>query len=276
MARGNKTRQISGHNDPLSVAVTERDSNALDLVEAAIERRDVLLAYQPAMEARRPDKVAFYEALIRVLDSNGRVIPARDFIQTVETHVMGRKLDCLALEIGLRTLRNNPNVRLSVNLSARSMGYPPWMETLCAGIEGRRDVAERLILEITEESAMTMPDLVTVFMRDLQSEGICFALDDFGAGMTSFRHLRDFYFDILKIDGQFIRNITKSVDDQVLTEALVAIAKQFDMFTVAESVETAGDAEYLRAIGVDCLQGYYFAAPTTAPPWDKKRGRRAA
>jgi EAL domain-containing protein (putative c-di-GMP-specific phosphodiesterase class I) len=276
MAQRKKQRQVAGNGDPLSAAVSERDRGTLDLVEQAISRKGVLLAYQPVMEANRPKKVAFHEALIRVLDKNGRIIPAREFIETVESRELGRKLDCLALELGLQTLRNNPNVRLSINLSARSMGYPPWMDTLCAGIEGDRNVAERLILEVTEESAMMMPDLVTVFMRDLQSEGICFALDDFGAGMTSFRHLRDFYFDILKIDGQFIRNISKSTDDQVLTEAMVAIARQFDMFTVAECVETAQDAEYLRAIGVDCLQGYYFGAPTTAPPWEKRRGRHAA
>ena len=276
MAQGKRPRRVAGNSDPLSVAVSERDRGTLALVEQAIDRKGVLLAYQPVMEANRPNKAAFHEALIRVLDKNGRVIPARDFIETVETRELGRKLDCLALELGLQTLRNNPNLRLSINLSARSMGYPPWMETLCTGIEGDRSVAERLILEVTEESAILMPDLVTVFMRDLQSEGICFALDDFGAGMTSFRHLRDFYFDILKLDGQFIRNISKSTDDQVLVEAMVGIARHFDMFTVAECVETTGDASLLQAMGVDCLQGFFFGAPTTAPPWEKGRSRNAA
>jgi len=124
-----------------------------------------------------------------------------------------------------------------------------------------------LILEITESSAMLMPDLVTVFMADMQARGICFALDDFGAGFTAFRYLKDFYFDIIKIDGQFIRGIHADPDNQVLAQALITIARQFDMFTVAESVETAEDAKYLIDIGVDCLQGYYYGIPSTEAPW---------
>ncbi|MGR3199276.1 MAG: EAL domain-containing protein, partial [Paracoccus sp. (in: a-proteobacteria)] len=105
------------------------------------------------------------------------------------------------------------------------------------------------------------------FMAEVQGYGISLALDDFGAGYTSFRYLRDFCFDMIKIDGQFIRRISASPDNQVLTRALQSIAHHFDMFTVAESVETAEDASFLIDIGIDCLQGYYFGAPTIAPPW---------
>jgi EAL domain-containing protein (putative c-di-GMP-specific phosphodiesterase class I) len=79
--------------------------------------------------------------------------------------------------------------------------------------------------------------------------------------------LKEFYFDILKIDGQFIRGIATIPDNQVLTAALKSIAEQFDMVTVAESVEQPQDAAYLSAIGIDCMQGYYFGAPTIEPPW---------
>jgi EAL domain-containing protein (putative c-di-GMP-specific phosphodiesterase class I) len=102
-------------------------------------------------------------------------------------------------------------------------------------------------------------------MDDLQREGIAFALDDFGAGFTAFRHLKDFFFDIIKIDGQFIRNIHRDPDNQVLTRALIAIARQFEMFAVAEAVETPEEAAFLRAIGIDCMQGYLFGAPTVQP-----------
>src|SRR5690606_10175489 len=144
------------------------------------------------------------------------------------------------------------------------------------GIRADPTVAERLILEITESSAMVMPDAVTVFMADLQAEGISFALDDFGAGHTSFRYLREFYFDILKIDGQFIRGIATSPDNQCLTSALLSIGRQFDMFTVAESVENAADAAWLTEAGIDCMQGYYFGAPTGTPPRPRAQvGRQA-
>ncbi len=152
-------------------------------------------------------------------------------------------------------------------MSARSIGYPAWLRTLRAGLAEDDRIGERLILEITESSAMGLPELVGRFMQELQSHGVSFALDDFGAGYTSFRYLRDFCFDMIKIDGQFIREISGQRDNQVLTRALQAIAHHFDMFTVAESVETADDAAFLIDMGIDCLQGYYFGAPTIVPPW---------
>jgi EAL domain-containing protein (putative c-di-GMP-specific phosphodiesterase class I) len=253
--------------DPLSAAIGLRDRQTLAMVRRAVDTHNVVLAYQPVVMAGRPDMAAFHEGLLRVLDTDGRVIPAAEFIGAVETTPLGRQLDCLALEMGLKTLAEQPGLRLSINMSARSIGYPPWMATLQDGLAADETVGERLILEITEASAMLMPDTVQVFMSDLQAKGISFALDDFGAGYTSFRYLRDFYFDIIKIDGQFIRGIHADADNQVLTAALVSIARHFEMFTVAESVETAKDAAFLRGAGLDCLQGYHFGAPTIRPHW---------
>lgn len=271
MAKQNKPPSFDGADNPLAFAVTERDKGVLDMVQASIKRKDVLLAYQPVVEAQRTGRVAFYEGLVRVLDDTGRVIPARDFIDTVETQETGRQIDVLALEQGCIALHNHPNLRISINMSARSIGYPAWTAMLHSWIEKDPTLAERLILEITESSAMTVPDLVTVFMADLHKYGIAFALDDFGAGFTSFRYLRDFYFDIIKIDGQFIRDLASNPDNQVLTQALVQIGQQFDMFTVAEFVETEAEAQFLASIGVDCMQGYLFGAPTTKPRWAEKQ-----
>ncbi len=256
-----------GLDSPLSVADRMRQQQTLDMVRDALDDRRAMLAFQPVVQSRMTNRAAFYEAFIRILDTQGRVIPARDFMGAVETHEIGRRIDCLALELGLAALAQEPSIRLSVNMSARSIGYPAWLATLERGLRLEPTIAERLILEITESSAMLMPDLVSVFMADMQSRGICFALDDFGAGYTAFRYLKDFYFDIIKIDGEFIRGIAHNPDNQVLAQALVSIGRHFDMFTVAESVETAEDARYLIDIGFDCLQGYYYGVPSTEAPW---------
>lgn len=256
-------------SDPLSVAVDLRDSEALDLVRHALRHKQVKLAYQPVVQTANPDRMAFYEGLLRVHDASGRVIPAKSFIDAVEDTEMGRILDALALEKGLEVLAAEPRLRLAINMSARSIAYPGWTRVLERGLQDNSTVGERLILEITERTAITMPDLVQVFMADLQKKGISFALDDFGAGFTSFRYLKDFYFDILKIDGEFIRGIHQNADNQILTEAMLSLARHFDMFTVAESVENHLDAAYLASIGVDCMQGYYFGAPTINPYWQK-------
>lgn len=252
---------------PLDLAAQKRDQDILRIVEDAVHHREVRLAFQPVVQAQYQDQVAFYEGLIRVIDPTGRIIPAGQFIESIEERESGRILDCLALEHGLRILAQNPGIRLAINLSARSIGYPKWRKVLERGISRDPSVAERLILEITEVSAMLVPELVVQAMRDLQRQGISFALDDFGAGYTALRYLREFQFDILKIDGQFIRGIATDPDNQVLTRAILAIAQQFDMFTVAEFVETAPDAHMLAELGIDFLQGYYFGAPSVDPPW---------
>lgn len=256
-----------GLASPLAVADRLRQEETIAMVRRALDDRRAMLAFQPVVQARMTNRAAFYEAFIRILDEQGRVIPARDFMGVVETNELGRRIDVLALELGLLALAREPSIRLAVNMSARSIGYPAWLAALERGLRADPTIAERLILEITESSAMLMPDLVTVFMADMQARGICFALDDFGAGYTAFRYLKDFYFDIIKIDGEFIRGIANNPDNQVLAQALVSIGRHFDMFTVAESVETAEDARYLIDIGFDCLQGYYYGVPSTEAPW---------
>ena len=89
-----------------------------------------------------------------------------------------------------------------------------------------------------------------------------FALDDFGSGHTALRYFNDFKFDVLKIDGQFIKSINSDPDIQALVRAMIDIAKHFDMLTVAEFVETRAEVETLIAVGADCLQGFYFSAPS--------------
>ncbi|WP_299676273.1 EAL domain-containing protein [uncultured Roseobacter sp.] len=268
---GTRKRRLAdippGAENPLQFALSQRDKNTIGMVEEAIKHKQVLLAFQPVMQARAPDKVAFYEGLIRVLDSTGRVIPAIDFMDTIENTELGRQLDTLALGLGLRALNDNPSLRLSINMSARSIGYRQWNRTLDRWLTRNPLIAERLILEITESSAMLVPELVVDFMDRLQIEGISFAMDDFGAGYTALRYFKDFYFDILKIDGQFIQGIATDPDNQALTAALVSIARHFDMLTVAEFVENKEDAETLIQLGVDCLQGFYFAPASTRPHW---------
>ncbi|MBR9763420.1 MAG: EAL domain-containing protein [Rhodobacteraceae bacterium] len=254
--------------DPLTWAVTSRDSGTIAMVARALEAEEVALAYQPVLRAGS-GQVAFHEGLIRVYDPAGRIIPAADFIPAVESTELGRIVDCAALEMGLQTLEDQQDLRISINMSARSIGYPRWMQVLTRGLDRDPTLGERLILEITEHSAMVIPELVTCFMRDIQARGVCFALDDFGSGHTSFRHLRDFYFDILKLDALFTRGIARNPDNQVLTQALLVIADQLDMFTVAEAVETEEDATWLEANGVEYLQGYYYGAPTIHPPWHR-------
>lgn len=268
--------QQGERGDPLSLVLAERERQTMAMVEAALAAGRVRLAFQPVVIAADTTRVAFHEGLIRVLDEAGRIIPARDFMGAIEDNDIGRRIDCAALELGLRTLARHSDIRLAINMSARSIGYPRWMRVLKKGLQASPTIGERLILEITESSAILVPEIVTAFMDDLQREGIGFALDDFGSGYSALRYLKEFFFDIIKIDGQFIRNIHDDPDNQALTRALLALARQFEMFTIAEAVETLEEARFLQSLGVDCMQGYLFGAPTLHPAFMPAPTRRRA
>lgn len=259
---------------PINAAISARDADVLAMVTEAVRYKEAMLAFQPVVRAQVQSSAAFYEGLIRVLDDTGRVIPAGQFMPQVEERELGREIDVLALDFGCKALSQVPRLRLSINMSARSIGYLPWMEMLDRWLKRDESIGPRLILEITESSAMHVPELVIDFMDRLQMRGICFALDDFGAGFTALRYFKDFFFDVLKIDGQFIRGISKDEDNIALARAMIGIGHQFDMLTVAEMVETEEDARILCELGVDCLQGYFFGAPTTQPSWLPARSTR--
>ena len=260
---------------PLGVAISAGDQETIAMVKEAVRTRRLRLAYQPVVLTRDTGRVAFYEGLIRVQEPNGRIIPAGDFINAVEGHELGREIDCAALEYGLATLAKQPQLRISINMSARSIGYPRWMWLLKKALDQNPTVGERLILEITESSAMLVPELVLAFMDEVQRKGVAFALDDFGSGFTAIRYFKDFLFDILKIDSQFIRNIHRDPDNQALTGALLSIGRHFEMFTVAEGVESPEEAACLQALGIDCQQGYLYGAPTVKPSWQEAERQRA-
>lgn len=260
--------------DPLAVEVSAADRETLAMVRAALSLRRMRLAFQPAVYAADPSIIGFYEGYIRLLDPQDRVIPARDFMDVAETQQLGREIDVAALQLGLTTLQKNPGIRVAVNMSARSVGYGKWVQVLRQALKTHPGLGRGLILEIGEASAMQMPDVLIPFMKELREEQIAFTLDDFGAGATSLPLLSEFSFDIAKLDGRFVRDIDRSAENRPVLLAAIAMAREFGMFLVAEAVETAGEANWLRDNGVGCLQGYLFGAPEVAPDFSRFRKGR--
>lgn len=261
--RGNQSLGPSAGDEPLDpfqAAVASRDRDVPAMVRRALAAGRTQLAFQPVVRSGPQGSVAFYEALIRILDDGGRILPAGHFLPDIEQTDLGRDIDCASLRLALAALRANPGVRLAVNMSARSIADGQWRDLLAQGLRSD-DVGPRLIFEISEQSAMMLPEVVIRFMAELQPRGVAFALDDFGAGLTAFRFLKDFFFDLAKIDRHFIQDIDASPDNQVLAEALVTVAHQFEMFVVAEGVETRAEADVMVGLGTDCLQGYLFGRP---------------
>lgn len=248
--------------DPLVYAMASRDSDVTALVRDALSSGRGQLAFHSVVTADADNHVAFHEGLIRLTDEDGRIIPAAHFMPQIEDSYLGREIDCLSLQLALQKLGEDPELRLSVNLSARSVGDGAWRRTLHRGLMEHGNLDDRLIFEISETSAMMLHENVVRFMTEMQPKGVGFALDGFGSGLIAFRHLRSFLFDLVKIDKSFVRGIDTDTDNQMLAEALITIAHQFEMFVVADGVETAAEAVFLQGLGVDCMQGYHFGVPT--------------
>jgi EAL domain-containing protein (putative c-di-GMP-specific phosphodiesterase class I) len=219
------------------------------------------------VSASDPSRIAFREALARVRDDDGRWISAGMFLPKIERLDLVRSLDRRVLRLAIAALAEHETERLSVNVSTRTMRDRAWLRDLKAAHADRPDIAERLIVELTESAAVTDPARTAAFLDEVRALGAAIALDDFGAGYSSFRHVRDFRPDWVKIDGGFVRGVAESPDNRLFVDTLVGIARNFDMATVAEFVETESDAAALRALGVDCLQGYRYGKPEIAPDW---------
>lgn len=242
-----------------NIAIAERVLNAL-------KNDRLVLAYQPIVEAQT-GRVVHYECLLRMIGVGGEIIAAGSFVPVIEELGMVRQVDQKVLELASQALLDYDDLNLAINVSGVTAGDRAWQQRLVELIHQRPDIAARLTIEITETVALRDIDESARFVDALRELGCGVALDDFGAGNTSFRNLRALQVDIVKIDGCFIRNIAESPDNQLFLRSLVDLARGFGLKTVAECVETGDDVRVLREHGVDYLQGYYFGRPEIGTPW---------
>lgn len=253
--------------DPVPCAAPDKRAlrQTLQPLRAALASGRVALAFQPVFSAAGPRRVIFHEALLRLTDEAGAAIPLAEVIALAEARHTGRLLDCIALDLALSALARTPGLVLSVNMSARSIGHPRWLQVLALHLGRSAGIGERLVIEITEHTAIGTSAEVRGFIAALQRRGIAVAIDDFGAGRTTLAQLRDLPFDILKIDGSMVNGIAGDPGAQALTRALLDVAVHYGMLSVAERVECAADAAWLSGAGVDALQGFHLARPAREP-----------
>jgi diguanylate cyclase (GGDEF)-like protein len=237
-------------------------------VTEAMKDDRLVFAYQPIVDAATHE-VSSYECLLRMYSPEGELIPAGEFVPVVERLGLMRTLDRRALDLTLQTLEMNPEITLAFNISGVTAADRGWLRTLIARLKDRSELASRLIVEITETAALHDLEDSARFVSIMRDLGCQVAIDDFGAGYTTFRHLKALTVDIVKIDGSFVRNLASNTENQLFIRNLLSLARAFNLVTVAECVETLEDAEILVREGVDQLQGYYFGKPEVAPSWCK-------
>ncbi len=237
-----------------------------DEVTAALKENRLVLAYQPIVDAKT-HKAVHYECLLRMTREDGTLAAAGEFIPAAETLGLIRLVDRRALEMAVAQLKANPNVKLALNVSGTSANDRPWLNSFVEYIHENASVADRLTVELTETAALHAFEENAQFISRLRGLGCSVAIDDFGAGYTSFRNLQVLKFDMVKIDGSYIQDIARSPDNQLFVRSLVGLAKNFKLKTVAEWADSEDDANLLAEIGIDYLQGFKFGRPDIAPDW---------
>ncbi len=244
-------------------------------VKEAMKDDRLCLAYQPVVDARTRG-TSYHECLIRMIGKDGTLVPAASFIPVVEQLGLMRNIDRHTLALSLEDLEAHPDITLAINISGLTATERSWLRILISRLKGRRDLARRLIVEITETAALQDIEESARFVASLRELGCRVALDDFGAGYTTFRHLKALTVDIVKIDGSFVRDIKQCEENQMFVRNLLSLANTLGVETVAECVETADDADFLASEGVDFLQGYYFGKPEVDAEWRKGNPKSAA
>jgi diguanylate cyclase (GGDEF)-like protein len=241
-----------------------------DEIMAAVNEDRLILAYQPIVGAhsRMADH---HECLLRIRRRDGTIMSAGEFVPAAESLGLVRLIDRRALEMAVAQLYRYPDLKLSINVSGTTAGDSSWLQSFIAYVRENREVAQRMTVELTETAALQSFEENARFVTQLRDMGCRVAIDDFGAGYTSFRNLHSLRVDIVKIDGDYVKDLSTSPDNQLFVRTLVGLAKNFKLETVAEWVGSEEDAKLLAEFGVDFFQGFYFGQPDIAPAWDKKR-----
>lgn len=238
-----------GKPDRKTVASTE------SLAVQSLNERRVQLALQP-VAAAKTRVVAFHEALMRVEQENGRFFAPAELVPLLESRGLVQLFDNRVIELACQVLIAETAAKLSINVSPRSLADPAWIDAFVALTAASRGAPERLIVEITETATIDDPAGAAATLKRIKGTGARIAIDDFGAGHTSMRHLRAFPIDILKLDGAFTQNLMRSTDDRFFVKTLIELSRHLKVETVAEWVDGTVIADMLTDWGITYLQGH--------------------
>ncbi len=250
----------------MNAASAERLALEADL-RHAVERSELFLEYQPVVAAAGAD-IRGVEALVRWRHPHlGRLSPDRFIPLADESGLIG-EVGAWVLGEAARQGRlwadQGLDLRVSVNVSAVQFSQPRLLETVSRALHDSGLAPAQLVLEITESSLMNDVESAVGMLRALKNMGVRVAVDDFGTGYSSLSYLKRLPIDIIKIDKSFVRDLGGDSRDVAIVRAIIALAGSLGMSTVAEGVESAAQADVLRAAGCDFFQGFHFSRPCAA------------
>ena len=244
-----------------------------DEIVSALNAGRIVLALQPLIDTRT-GAPGLYEGLMRLRRPDGALVLPSAILPTAEKSGLIQEVDHRILELGLKKLVENRDLQLSINMSGHTVRDRNFVSRLRTRLGPFPELAERLMIEFTETCAIEDVDATILAIAEIKKCGARVAMDDFGAGHTSFKNLRRLDFDLVKIDGAFIQNLSRSADDRFFVKTLVDLARHVGLPVVAEWVEDAETARIFTDWGVEYLQGDYFA-PASVSDLDRPTAAQA-
>jgi EAL domain-containing protein (putative c-di-GMP-specific phosphodiesterase class I) len=249
-------------------AFAETNAQKIKEFKALIERLDFSLFFQPIVNLKTME-VSHYEMLSRFKTGD-----TLEWVMFGEDIGMAPEFDIAVIERAINHINfkaGASRTKFSVNISGQSIEDETFLQKLEEKLAKNKDIKERLQFEITESSHITDLDKVNDFIEKLQKDGFKVALDDFGAGATSFQYLQKLKVDCVKIDGKYIRKLLSSQRDAAMVKNLTQMCKDLGISVVAEYVEETAQCDILKELGVDYGQGYLFGKPESAPSFTPPR-----
>jgi len=267
---GSGPSALSQYNEDMGLGeARDVEENLSQDILTALNQRRIHLAYQPIIDAKS-GQIHHFECLLRLQREDGELVSAGSFIMAAERLGLVHLLDRRALELAAETLRQEPGIRLALNVSGGTVQDKVAASDYINALKALGPSSERVTLELTETVALDDPATAAEFSNNVRSLGCSFAIDDFGSGYTTFQNLMAIEADTIKIDGTLIEGIASDQNKQTFVRMMVDLAQTLSVQTVAEMVDNRADADVLRRLDVDYLQGYMFGVPSATPRWQKR------
>ena len=231
------------------------------------------LVFQPVVNAENR-KIVFHEALLRLNSGEPGLIEDASFIKIAEDLGLMRLVDMHSMKLVLDVLEANPDAKLSLNITHESLESADWFSLLASRLKEIENGAERLIIEVTESQLPVDIDETNQTIGLLKAMGCKVAIDDFGAGYTSFSHLKDLNADIVKVDGAFCRSLKEEPRNSVFLKSILDLSKAFGVETIVEWVEDEATAVQMHEMGHTMLQGSLIGMPSLVEDWGQHHVHR--
>lgn len=252
----NQNYYYSYDDNPINLDDLQSRNANVNLLRSSLLKKKIKFAYQPIIE-RKSGNIEYYECLLRVDDGNNNFVSVGSMIEDAEEKGLIGIIDFTVINMVIAELVKEKDIKLSVNISNSGVLSEQLLKKI-KSLLNKHPVADRLIIEITETSLNHDFATTKKFIDTLHKYGCRFALDDFGSGFTSFKQLTNLPIDIIKIDGSYIRDILSNNHSKFFVEALIGLATDLGIKTVAEFVENAEIAQFLTETKIDGMQGNFF------------------